>query len=66
MALCLYCYFIVILFYIEWKGLEKFSHNITPDVQIIGKFEPFNVITGNIKILKNSWITKNFNQNEKL
>ena len=36
MASCLICCFIVILFYIEESGFyEKFSHNLTLEVQIV-------------------------------
>ena len=48
------------------KSYEKFSHNLTLDVQISGKFQRFNAINEIKKILKNSWISKEFNKNEKL
>ena len=34
--------------------------------KLSGKFQRFSAIDGGIKKLKKSWISKNFNQNEKL
>ena len=33
--------------------------------KLSGKFQRFNVIDGNMEMMKNNWISKNFNENEK-
>ena len=66
MGSCLICYFIVILFYIEGKWLvTRNLATILPSKSILsGKFQRFNVRVAGTEMLKNSWIYKNFNQNE--
>ena len=63
MAPCLICYFIVILFYIErkWLLLRNLARILPLKSKLSGKFQCFNAIDGGIKILKKSWIYKNFN-----
>ena len=63
---CLVCYFIVVLFYIERKWLlMRNLATISPlTSKLSGKFQCFNAIDGSIEMLKNSWISKNFNSNE--
>ena len=54
--------FFVILFYIERKILErKLATILLLNFNLSGKFQRFNDIGGSIKMLKNSWISKNFN-----
>ena len=61
MASCLICYFIVILFFLErMTSYEKFSHDLTLEL-LPGKVQRFNAIVGSVEMLKNSWISKNFN-----
>ena len=56
----IYC-FTVILLHIERKWLLKFSHDSPLKSKLSGKFQGFNVIYESIEMLKNSWISKNFN-----
>ena len=52
-------YYHIILYWETVTSYEKFSHNLTLNIQIFWKI-------WNIEMLKNSWISKNFNYNEKL
>ena len=64
---CLICYFIAILFYIEkWLVMINLATILPLKFKLPGKPQRFNAIDGSIKIQKNSWISKNSNQNEKL
>ena len=60
---CLVCYFIAILFYIErkWLLITNLATILPLKSKLSEKFQRFNVIDGNIEMLKNSWISKNFN-----
>ena len=62
MASCLICYFIVILFYIErtWLPMRNLAIILPLKSELSGKFQRFNAIDKSINILKNSWISKNF------
>ena len=64
MAPCLICflYYHIILYWEKVISHEKFSHNLTfLKSKLSGKFQRFNIIDKSIEILKNSWISKNFN-----
>ena len=52
MALCLICYFIIILFYIEWKWIltRNLATALSLKNELSGKFQCFNAIDGNIQI----------------
>ena len=62
MASCLICYFIVILFYIErtWLPMRNLAIILPLKSELSGKFQRFNAIDESINLLKNSWISKNF------
>ena len=45
---------------------EKFNHNLTLEVRIVWKISVFNAIDKSIEMLKNSWISSNFNWNKKI
>ena len=61
-SLLFYCRFI----FIERKWLlMRNLATISPlTSKLSGKFQCFNAIDGSIEMLKNSWISKNFNSNE--
>ena len=63
MAPCLFCYFIVILFYIERKRflLRNLGTILPFKSNLWGKFHCFNAIDGSIKMLINSGVFKNVN-----
>ena len=67
MAPCLICYFIVILFYIEikWLLMGHLARILPSKSKMSEKFHCFNAIYGIIKMLKNSWIYKNFYEAQK-
>ena len=59
-------FFLVILLYIEKKQLRK-RKLITISLlnsKLFGKFQRFNAVGRSIEMLKNSWISKIFNQND--
>ena len=62
MALCLVCYFIVILFYIErkWFLLKNLAAMLHLKSKSSGKLQPFIAIDGSIEMLKNSSISMKF------
>ena len=68
MALCLICYDIVILFYIDrkWFFMRNLATILPLKSKLPGKSHRFNALNGGINMLKNSWISKSFNWNEKL
>ena len=67
MAPFLISYFFVLSFYIEIKWLIRNLATILPfKSKLSGTFQRFNAIDRSIEMLKNSWIFKNFNWNEKL
>ena len=52
-----------------WKKVtsyEKFSNNLTPELQIVRKFQYFKAINWSMKMLKNGWIKKKFKKIMKL
>ena len=57
--LLFYCH--VFLYWQKMTSYEKFSHNLA--FKVPGKFLRFNTFDESIKILKNSWVSKNFNWN---
>ena len=61
-------YFIVILFHIKgkWIPMRNLATILPLKFKLSGKFQRFNTVDGSTEMLKNSWISKNFNQNEKL
>ena len=63
----LICYFIVILFYIErkWRRMRNLAIILPLKSELPGKFQRFNT-WWKYRKLKKSWISKNFNWNEKL
>ena len=57
--LLFYCH--IILYWEKVTSYDKFSHSvITFEIQI-GKIQHFSAIKGSIEMLKNKWISKNFN-----
>ena len=64
---CWIRFFIAIVFYIErkWLLMKNLATILSLKSKLSGKFQCFNAIEGSIKMLKNSWISKNFNENEK-
>ena len=67
MAAWLICCFIVMFFYIErkWLLMRNIATILPLKSKFSGKFQCFSAIDGSIEMLKNSWISKNLNQNEK-
>ena len=63
---CLVCYFIVVLFYIErkWLLMRNLATSSPLTSKLSGKFQCFNAMDGSIEMLKNRWISKNFNSSE--
>ena len=66
MVPCLICYFVVILFYIvrKWLLMRNLTTALPLRSKLCGKFQLFNALDGSINMLKNSRISKTFNQNE--
>ena len=54
-----YCH--IILYWQKVTSYEKFSYNLTIEVQIVWKISAFYALDESIEMLKNSWISKNFN-----
>ena len=63
MASWLICFFIVILLYTDRKWLLKrnASTMLPLKSELSGKIQRSNAIDGNIEMLKNSWVSKDFN-----
>ena len=63
MPLCLICYFIFILFYIErdWLFARNSVTILSSKPKLSGQFHRVNAIEGSIEMLINSWISKNVN-----
>ena len=51
------------ILYIDRKWLRKRSHNLPLNSKLSAKFHTFSATGGSTEMLKNGWISNNFNQN---
>ena len=58
-SLLFYCH--IILYWQKLTSYEKFSHNLTLEVQIVWKISVFYTINGNIEMLQNSYEVQTVN-----